>query len=96
MVYADIILPVPLDGFFTYAVTDAMQGRVVEGMRVLVPFGRNKHYVGVVAKLHQQKPQGYQIKEISQILDEQPILLPGQLKFWQWISDYYMSPNGEV
>ena len=96
MVYADIILPVPLDGFFTYAVTDAMQGRVVEGMRVLVPFGRNKHYVGVVAKLHQQKPQGYQIKEISQILDEQPILLPGQLKFWQWISDYYMSPIGEV
>jgi primosomal protein N' (replication factor Y) len=95
-VYADIILPVPLDGFFTYAVTDAMQGRVVEGMRVLVPFGRNKHYVGVVAKLHQQKPQGYQIKEISQILDEQPILLPGQLKFWQWISDYYMSPIGEV
>jgi len=96
VVYADIILPVPLDGFFTYAVTDAMQGRVVEGMRVLVPFGRNKHYVGVVAKLHQQKPQGYQIKEISQILDEQPILLPGQLKFWQWISDYYMSPIGEV
>ena len=94
--YADIILPVPLGSLFTYAVPEEYTGRVSEGMRVLVPFGRNKHYVGIISKLHNQKPQGYQIKPIAEVLDEQPILLPGQLKFWQWISDYYMSPIGEV
>ena len=50
MSYTDIILPVPLHGYFTYAIPDDMQGRVDEGMRVLVPFGRNKHYVGIVAR----------------------------------------------
>ena len=58
MSYTDIILPVPLHGYFTYAIPDDMQGRVDEGMRVLVPFGRNKHYVGIVARLHDEKPQG--------------------------------------
>ena len=96
MSYADIILPVPLDGCFTYTIPEEMQGRVGEGMRVVVPFGRNKQYVGIVARLHDEKPQGYQVKPLAEVLDAQPILLPGQLKFWQWIADYYMSPIGEV
>ena len=94
--YADVILPVPLDGFFTYSVPSEAQGRVVEGLRVIVPFGRNKNYVGIIARLHDEKPQGYEVKPISVVVDSQPILLPGQLKFWQWIADYYMSPIGEV
>ena len=94
--YADVILPVPLDGFFTYAVPPEAQGRVVEGLRVIVPFGRNKNYVGIIARLHDEKPQGYEVKPISTVVDSLPILLPGQLKFWQWIADYYMSPIGEV
>ena len=94
--YADVILPVPLDGFFTYAVPSEAQVRVVEGLRVIVPFGRHKNYVGIIARLHDEKPQGYEIKPISTVVDSQPILLPGQLRFWQWIADYYMSPIGEV
>ena len=94
--YADVILPVPLDGFFTYAVPQEAQGRVTQGIRVIVPFGRNKNYVGIIARLHDEKPQGYEVKPISVVVDSQPILLPGQLKFWQWIADYYMSPIGEV
>ena len=94
--YADVILPVPLDGSFTYAIPAEAQGRVVEGLRVIVPFGRNKNYVGVIARLHDEKPQDYEVKPISVIVDKQPILLSGQLKFWQWISSYYMSPVGEV
>ena len=94
--YADIILPVPLDGCFTYAIPAEAQGRVVEGLRVIVPFGRNKNYVGIIARLHDEKPQGYEVKSISTVVDTLPILLPDQLKFWQWISDYYMSPIGDV
>ena len=91
-----MILPVPLDGCFTYAVTDTCQNEVKEGKRVLVPFGKNKTYVGIVVRLHDQPPKDYEVKSVMQVLDSSPILLPAQLKQWQWISDYYMSPIGEV
>jgi len=94
--YADVILPLPLDGMFTYSVPSQMEGQVQRGVRVLVPLGRNKTYVGIIAKIHQQKPEGYQTKDILQLLDDSPILLESQLKLWQWIADYYMSPIGEV
>ena len=73
-----------------------MQNRVSFGMRVLVPFGRSKNYVGVIARLHDDKPEGYQVKNITELLDNHPVLLERQYKLWQWISSYYMSPIGEV
>ena len=96
MNYADLILPLPLQGTFTYAVPAQMQAVVKVGMRVLVPFGRNKTYLGIVARLHDQQPQGYEVKQISQLMDEEPIVTPEQLKLWQWIADYYLSPIGDV
>ena len=96
MSYADIILPLPLNGYFTYAVPAAMQNSMVSGMRVLVPFGRNKFYVGIVARLHEQKPGGYVVKDIAQVIDQTPVLLESQFRLWKWIADYYMSPIGEV
>ena len=94
--FVDVILPVPLDGFFTYSVPSSASGQVEVGKRVLVPFGRNKTYVGIVALIHHQQPEGYQTKDILQVLDATPILLDSQLRFWQWVADYYMSPIGEV
>jgi primosomal protein N' (replication factor Y) len=94
MHYADLILPVPLQGLFTYAIPEGMSVRV--GMRVLVPFGRNKTYLGIVAKVHDVKPEGYQVKPIAQVMDEEPIVTERQLQLWQWISDYYLSPIGDV
>ena len=94
MHYADLILPVPLQGLFTYAIPEGMSVRV--GMRVLVPFGRNKTYMAIVAKVHDVKPEGYQVKPIAQVMDEEPIVTERQLQLWQWISDYYLSPIGDV
>lgn len=94
--FADVILPVPLDGLFTYSVPQSLTGQARVGMRVLVPFGRTKTYVGILATLHNQAPEEYQVKDILQVLDVSPILLDSQLKLWQWIADYYMSPIGEV
>ena len=94
MNYADLILPVPLQGLFTYAVPDGWS--VQTGCRVLVSFGRSKKYVGLVARIHQQKPQDYEVKPILQVMDMQPIVTAQQLKLWQWIADYYLSPIGEV
>ena len=96
MSYADVILPVPLEGLFTYSVPEALQPLLKPGMRVLVPFGRGKTYVGIVDHLHDKKPEGYTVKSITQLMDQQPILLDAQLKLWHWIADYYMSPIGDV
>ena len=94
--FVDVILPLPLDGVFTYSVPTSEEGRVREGARVVVPFGRNKTYVGIISNIHHQSPEGYQTKDILQVIDFSPILLDTQLKLWQWIADYYMSPIGEV
>jgi len=88
---------VPLDGVFTYSVPQSLEGQVRVGARVLVPFGRSKTYVGIVDK----SSVNYQLsdvkyKDVLQVLDASPILTDCQLRLWQWISDYYMSPIGEV
>ncbi len=94
MRYADVILPLPLQGTFTYAVPDGMAVKV--GMRVMVPLGRSKSYVGLVDNIHDQRPQGYDVKAIAQVMDAEPIVTDRQLQLWHWISDYYLSPIGEV
>ena len=83
--FADIILPLPLDGVFTYSVPQSLEGQVIRGVRVLVPLGRNKTYVGIISEVHDKKPEGYQTKDILQVLDSCPILLDAQLHLWQWI-----------
>ena len=94
MTYADVILPVPLQALFTYAVPEGVT--VEEGVRVLVSFGRSKRYVGLVARVHDRKPEGYQVKSLLQVLDDKPLVLARQLALWQWISDYYLSAPGDV
>ena len=96
MNYADLILPLPLQGTFTYAVPASMQSAVGVGMRVLVPFGRGKTYLGIVARLHDERPQGYEVKSVAQLMDSEPIITPQQLQLWQWIADYYLAPIGDV
>ena len=94
MQYADLILPVPLQGLFTYVVPEGMS--VGAGCRVLVTFGRTR-YMGVVMRLHDKRPEGYEVKPILQVMDDaMPIVTKQQLVLWQWICDYYLSPIGDV
>lgn len=95
MVYADIILPLPLEGVFTYSVPDGMTAAVKPGMRVVVPFGRSKKYIGVVLRTHGEEPS-FDVKDILSLPDQYPIVTGLQLRLWQWIADYYMSPLGDV
>ena len=81
---------------FTYSVPSSLEEQVQRGVRVLVPLGRSKTYVGIVSEKHHRAPEGYQTKDILQVLDVTPILLDSQLRLWHWIADYYMSPIGEV
>ena len=86
----------PLDGTFTYSVPQPLERQVKVGVRVLVPFGRSKTYTGIVASTHGTAPSVPQIKSVFQVLDASPVLTDTQMRLWQWISDYYMSPIGEV
>ena len=95
MKFADVILPLPLEGLFTYAVPASMEAQVQRGVRVVVPLGKSKRYTALVMCVHEVAPE-VKYKFIEQVLDEQPMVLDHQLKLWQWIADYYMSPIGEL
>ncbi len=94
--FADIVLPLPLPGYFTYRVQAEMNDLVKPGVRVVVPFGPRKIYSGLVRKVHHRAPQGYNVKYILSVLDEIPVLQEHQFQLWEWIADYYMCTPGEV
>ena len=94
--YVDVIVPLPIAGQYTYSLPEEMAERVCMGCRVVVPFGRKKFYTGLVTRVHEEAPQAYETKDVSEVLDERPILLERQYAFWQWLSDYYLCPLGDV
>lgn len=94
--YASVILPLPIHSAFTYAVPEDMEGIIVVGSRVLVPFGRRNIYTGIVESFVTAPAADYPLKEIYSILDETAIVRHPQLKFWNWIADYYLCSPGEV
>ena len=94
--YADIILPLNLPKSLTYGVPINFQDKISIGMRVEVNLGRNKQYSGIVARLHNDSPEAYQVKPIRSLIDELPIVNDRQMAFWKWIGNYYMAAPGEV
>ena len=96
MNYAQIILPLNLKGTFTYKIPDELLAQIQVGMRVLVPFGGKKIYTGIVAEIHDDKPETFIPKEIINILDDFPILPNEQIRFWNWLSEYYLCNLGEI
>jgi len=95
MLYVDVLLPLPLEGLFTYAVPEEMEAQVRFGVRLVVPLGRSKTYVAIAVKIHGQQPE-FKVKPVLEVMDEEPILTESQFKLWRWIAGYYMSPLGEV
>lgn len=96
MKYADVIVPLPLQGQFTYAIPDQYAERILIGCRVIVQFGKKKFYTAIVQNLYESNETKPNIKEITSVLDDSPIVLPSQLEFWEWIASYYICTMGEV
>ena len=94
--YVDVIVPLPIAGMYTYSLPPEWENCVSVGCRVVVPFGARKYYTAIVAKVHYVKPDAYETKDISEVLDEHPVLLPRQLEFWEWLADYYLCTVGDV
>ena len=93
----DIILPLAIDGVFTYNIPDSIDENSVVGMRVLAPLGKNKIYTGIVFQPHKgELAKQVIVKDIIEIIDEKPVVTRQQLSLWQWVSAYYMCSIGEV
>lgn len=94
--YADVILPLPLQGTFTYSIPEDMESVITRGCRVLVQFGKKKFYTGIVVDIHNNAPENYEVKPIVSLLDKDPAIRYPQYKFWNWIADYYLCSPGDV
>jgi len=94
--FVDLILPLPVNGTFTYRVPYEMNDWIRRGVRVVVQFGSRKVYAAIVKEAHERVPTEYVPKYIIAVLDNEPIIYKKQLEFWEWIANYYISSLGEV
>ncbi|MDO8898320.1 MAG: hypothetical protein Q7V19_11765, partial [Bacteroidales bacterium] len=94
--FADVMIPVPVPGLFTYRVPYELNDKICEGLRVIVQFGKKKIYAGLVVKIHQKVPLDYTPKYILDLLDQKAVVNAKQFAFWDWIHHYYMCHTGEV
>ena len=94
--FIEVIIPISLPQTFTYKVSEAEFSFIEIGMRIAVPFGKNRFYTGLVTEKHHRLPLLYEAKEIHQIIDDKPIVTSIQLEHWKWIASYYMCSIGEV
>ena len=94
--FVQVIVPLSLKGELTYRVPNEWNDLVLVGQRVIVQIGRTKLYTALICAIHEKAPLDYQVKYIDYLLDEEPIVTQGQLRFWSWISEYYMCSIGEV
>ena len=96
MNYVDCILPLGLEGLFTYSVPEGLEPRVKPFTRLLVPLGKSKRYTALAVRIHDEKPEGVEVKAIIDVLDDMPVLLPSQYELWRWMAEYYICPIGDV
>ncbi len=94
--YANIVFPIPVDRCFSYLLPEELRGKAKVGMRALAPFGKgDRETEGVIVELLEE-PQVQDVKEVMDILDEEPFFSDDMLKLTRWIADYYMSSWGEA
>ncbi|MEO6168038.1 MAG: primosomal protein N' [Chitinophagales bacterium] len=94
--FAEIILPLSLQINYTYGIPKSLEAVAGVGKRVEVQFGQRKIYAGIIKRIHHEVPKEYKVKEIISVLDDVAIVSEIQLKFWEWIADYYLCAEGDV
>ena len=94
--FAEIIIPLALPKNYTWSVPDHLKEQLHAGCRVEVNLGKNKKYAGIVKRIHNEKPDFFEAKDILNVLDVEPVVFEEQLKLWEWIASYYMCSEGEV
>ena len=97
----DIILPLAIADVYTYSIPEALlpiayRQSPITGRRVLVPLGK-KSVIGIIYRRHEgELAPNIKVRDIIQVIDEQPIVTEKQLQLWDWLAQYYMCTLGEV
>lgn len=94
--FAQVILPLSLHDSYTYKVPEILQPDIKPGQRVIVQFGQKKLYAALVFSISNTKPENIEVKEIQQVLDEEPVVLTKNFELWEWIAKYYCCTLGDV
>lgn len=94
--FVDVLLPLALPELYTYRIPYEMNNQIGIGKRVVVQFGKKKIYSALIKNIHEKAPEHYTVKYILDIIDNEPIVNDSQLKFWEWMADYYMATQGEI
>ena len=92
--YIEVAVALPVAGTFTYSVPDNLSEGILVGIRVLVPFGRRRvtgYVIGPAEPIDDRL-----MKPVLAVLDDYAIYPASMLPFFQWLSDYYKHPLGEV
>ncbi len=94
--YADVIVPLNVEGYFTYRIPSELLGSVLPGQLVIVQFGQKRFYAGLVRQLHNEEPVTYAAKTIQSIHEQEPIVTEQEFQLWEWMAEYYITTVGEV
>ncbi|MDR2622316.1 MAG: primosomal protein N' [Dysgonamonadaceae bacterium] len=95
--YIEVILPVPLADSYTYFVPPEMEAQISPGVLVTVEFGKSKRYSGIAGYIRQIPPESINtIKPVLAVETAQPVVRRPQIRFWEWLSQYYLCKLGEV
>ncbi|MBQ5856364.1 MAG: primosomal protein N' [Bacteroidales bacterium] len=94
--FAEILLPLPIPGTYTYRVPFELNQKARVGQRAVVQFGKTKIMSGLIISLTEEVPDCTSIKYLLDILDDDPVVNENQLKLWRWISSYYLCYLGDV
>jgi len=89
-----IAVPLSVKGTFTYTVPKGLEAEAKIGCRVLVPFNNRKVTGYIIEKTAENN--GYDLKEISEVLDREPLFHKEVVPFFEWMAKYYIHPIGRV
>ncbi len=92
--YIEVVVGLPIDRLFHYAIPSHLEEEVALGKRVLIPFG-SRQITGYIVGFIEESPMD-RIREIIDVIDREPALAPRMLRLTKWISDYYLSPWGQM
>jgi primosomal protein N' (replication factor Y) (superfamily II helicase) len=93
--FCSVVFPLPFRNAFTYSVPEGIAGSVTVGVRVVVPFGK-RILTGFVTGISETTDLKEKIKPVRDVLDEKPIFGETDLKFYEWLAEYYLSSLGEA
>lgn len=96
IIQAEILLPLPLEGTFSYKIPDSLYPEIREGQGVRVPFGGRKMLTGIIKSIQTGVSDQKGLREIASLIDSRPMVNETQLNLWSWMSSYYLCSEGEV